>query len=151
MCICPFQICGYVTIFFTRGLPRKSHLPHPVFFPNKLRSKEERTMQQSEHVPDEQNRVLPLSPRLHCRCVPCQRLFSLPTDRPAATNCPRASTAALCSDIDDCFIKAQHKVSVPIGVVISQRCGSRENLVHSPDSWARTPCMPPRCFELICD
>ena len=57
-------------------------------------------MQHNEQVGAEQNCVFPLSPILQIRRVPCQRRFSFPADRPALTNCPRVSTAALDSRVE---------------------------------------------------
>ena len=41
------------------------NLPHPVFFPNRLRSKDVFIIQHKEHVVESQNLVLLLSPSLH--------------------------------------------------------------------------------------
>lgn len=68
-------------IRFQKG-GRNSYLPHPVFFPQRLRSYDVFTMQQREQVDEPQKVVLPLSPKLHSRRVPCHRRFSFPAERP---------------------------------------------------------------------
>lgn len=92
---CPCQILHIVLVELVTMNQTKSYLPQPVFFPKRLRSYDDLTIQQSEHVGDKQNCICPLSPRVHSRVVPCQRRFSFPADLPVATNCPRASTAFL--------------------------------------------------------
>ena len=96
MCRCLFQICHLITIsLYEITTIADTYLPQPVFFPHKDTSKDVRMMQHREQVGAEQNWVCPLSPILQIRRVPCQRRFSFPADRPALTNCPRTSTAAL--------------------------------------------------------
>jgi hypothetical protein len=72
MCICLCQIYHILSVkpeFKSGGI---SDLPHPVFFPNRLRSKDVFMIQHKEHVVESQNLVLLLSPSLHSPTEPSQ-------------------------------------------------------------------------------
>ena len=59
------NLSSFSEILQADGAALSSYLPHPVFLPNRLKSKDVLMMQHREHVEEVQNFVLPLSPSLH--------------------------------------------------------------------------------------
>ena len=109
-------------------------------------------MQHNEHLASVQRLVIPLSPMLHFRRVPCHRRFSFPRDFPADAKFPLASTVSLQSGdpVNQGQVGRESQSDVQVLFVSSLVRRGVDDFVNCPDFGTRRG-VPPGLLKLCRD